>query len=49
MPTVEREDTIDTTYSVLAIGALTGVGDGIAKDADGLASLTAFPFLDSPN
>ena len=43
------EDTIDTTYSVLAIGALTGVGDGIANDADGNASLTAFPFLDRPN
>lgn len=43
------EDTIDTTYSVVALGALTGVGDGIASDADGRASLTAFPFLDSPN
>lgn len=43
------EDTIDTTYSVLAIGALTGVGDGVPVDADGQASLTAFPFLDTPN
>ena len=43
------EDTIDTTYSVLAIGALTGVGDGVPVDADGHASLTAFPFLDTPN
>lgn len=43
------EDTIDVTYSVLAIGALTGVGDGIPKDADGTASLTAFPYLDTPN
>ncbi len=43
------EDTIDVTYSVLAIGALTGVGDGIPVDADGTASLTAFPYLDTPN
>ena len=43
------EDTIDTTYSVLAAGALSGVADGIAADADGTASLTAFPFLDRPN
>jgi hypothetical protein len=43
------EDTIDVTYSVLAIGALTGVDDGIPKDADGTASLTAFPYLDTPN
>lgn len=43
------EDTIDTTYSLLAAGVLSGVTDGIAKDADGAASLTAFPFLDQPN
>lgn len=43
------EDSIDVTYSVLAIGALTGVDDGIPKDADGTASLTAFPYLDTPN
>ena len=43
------EDTIDVTYSVLAIGALTGVGDGIPVDADGTASITAFPYLDTPN
>jgi hypothetical protein len=43
------EDTIDVTYSVLAIGKLTGVGDGIPKDADGTASLTTFPYLDTPN
>jgi hypothetical protein len=43
------EDTIDVTYSVLAIGALTGVGDGIPVDADGTASITVFPYLDSPN
>ncbi len=43
------EDTIDTTYSLLAAGALSGVGDGVAADGDGRASLTAFPFLDRPN
>lgn len=41
-------DTIDVTYSVLAIGALSGVGDAIASDGDGNASLTEFPFLDEP-
>jgi hypothetical protein len=43
------EDTIDTTYSLLAAGILAGVGDGLAADGDGRASLTAFPFLDRPN
>jgi len=43
------EDTIDTTYSLLAAGALSGVTDGVAADGDGHASLTAFPFLDQPN
>lgn len=43
------EDTIDETYSLLAAGALSGVTDGIAKDEDGTASLTAFPFLATPN
>ena len=42
-------DTIDVTYSVLAIGKLEGVTDGIAKDADGNASITQFPYLDTPN
>lgn len=42
-------DTIDVTYSVLAIGALTGVGDGVPVDADGTASLTSFRYLDVPN
>jgi len=36
------------SYSVLAIGALTGVGDAIASDSDGTASLTQFPFLNDP-
>lgn len=43
------EDTIDVTYSVLAIGALSGVTDGVPKDADGTASITVFPYLDAPN
>jgi hypothetical protein len=42
------EDTIDTTYSVLALGALAGVGDGVPIDADSAPSLSAFPFLDEP-
>jgi hypothetical protein len=40
-------DTIDTTYSVLALGALAGVDDGVNSDADGAASLSTFPFLDT--
>ena len=42
------ENTIDITYSVVAVGALTGVTNGITSDADGTASLTVFPFLDQP-
>jgi hypothetical protein len=42
-------DSIDVTYSVLAIGSLTGVGDGVPIDADGTASITTFPYLDTPN
>jgi hypothetical protein len=42
------ENTIDVTYSVVAVGALTGVTNGITSDTDGTASLTAFPFLDRP-
>jgi hypothetical protein len=41
-------DTIDVSYSVLAIGELTGVGDGIPNDSDSTPSLTAFPFLAPP-
>jgi len=42
-------DVIDTSYSVLAAGALTGVGDDIASDSDGnIQSNTAFPFLAAP-
>ena len=42
------ENTIDITYSVVAVGALTGVTNGVTSDADGTASLTEFPFLDRP-
>jgi len=42
------EDTIDVSYSVLAIGALSGVTDGIASDTDGTASLDDFPFYAPP-
>ena len=42
------ENTIDITYSVVAIGRLTGVTNGVTSDADGTASLTVFPFLDRP-
>ncbi len=43
------EDTIDTTYSLLAAGLLSGVTDGVPVDGDGQASLTIFPFLAPPN
>ncbi len=41
-------DTIDVTYSVLAIGALSGVGDGIAADDNPGHSATVFPWLATP-
>ncbi len=43
------EDTIDTTYSLLAAGVLSGVTDGVPVDGDGMASLSVFPFLAEPN
>ena len=43
------ENTIDETYSLLAIGATSGVTNGITMDTDHQASLTAFPFLQPPN
>jgi hypothetical protein len=43
------EDSIDTTYSLLAAGALSGVTDGVPDDADSTPSLTAFPYLDDPS
>lgn len=43
-------DVIDTSYSVLAAGALSGVGDDIGSDSDGsnIQSNTTFPFLANP-
>lgn len=42
------EDTIDVTYSALAIGAVSGVTDGVAADRDSTHSTTEFPFLAPP-
>lgn len=43
-------DTIDVTYSALAVGGVSGVGDGIDSDPDPAAhSNTAFPFLAGPS
>ena len=42
-------DTIDVSYSVLAAGTLSGVGDGILDDADSDASITTLPFYDEIN
>lgn len=42
------QDTIDASYSATAVGLLSGVGDGIDRDADHNHSTTAFPFLGSP-
>jgi len=39
-------DVIDITYSALAVGALSGVGDGV--DADDATVSSAFPFLADP-
>ena len=43
------ENTIDETYSLLAIGAPSGVTNGITSDADSMPSLSEFPFLGPPN
>jgi hypothetical protein len=40
-------DVIDTSYSALAAGAFSGVGDGIAADADTKGA--AFPYLAAPH
>lgn len=42
------EDVIDETYSLLAVGMLSGVTDGIDNDSPGLNNDT-FPFLAAPN
>ncbi|HZL19042.1 MAG TPA: DUF4331 family protein [Polyangia bacterium] len=43
------EDVIDESYSLLAIGATTGVGDGVAADDKASAQTATFPFLAPPN
>ncbi len=43
------ENTVDESYSLLAVGAPSGVTNGITVDAEHTASLTAFPFLSNPN
>jgi hypothetical protein len=40
-------DVIDTSYSALAAGAFSGVGDGVAADAD--TKGTMFPYLAAPH
>jgi hypothetical protein len=42
-----KYDVIDTTYSVLAAGALSGVDDGVAADPAKTGG-TAFPYLAAP-
>ena len=42
-------NTIDVTYSLLAIGMPSGVTNGITSDVDGNANTTSFPFLGNPN
>ena len=42
-------DVVDVSYSVLATGMLSGVGDGVPRDPDGDPSLTSFPFLRGSN
>lgn len=41
-------DTVDVSYSVLATGMLSGVGDGVDRDQDGNASPSNFPYYDRP-
>jgi hypothetical protein len=43
-----KYDVADVTYSALAIGALSGVTDGVTDDSP-MTSSTAFPFLQAPN
>ena len=43
------ENTVDESYSLLAIGAPSGVTNGITSDSEHTASLTNFPFLQPPN
>ena len=42
-------NTIDVTYSALAIGEFSGVTNGFTSDSEGNPNATTFPFLGSPN
>ncbi len=42
-------NTIDVTYSALAIGQFSGVTNGFTSDSEGSPSATTFPFLGAPN
>ena len=42
------ENTVDESYSLLAIGAPSGVTNGFTSDSEHTASLVAFPFLQTP-
>jgi hypothetical protein len=42
-------NTIDVTYSALAIGAFSGVTNGFTSDSEGNPNATTFPFLGTPN
>jgi len=42
-------NTIDVTYSALAIGAFSGVTNGFTSDSEGNPNATTFPFLGNPN
>jgi hypothetical protein len=43
------ENAVDETYSLFAVGAPSGVTNGITSDSEHTASLTDFPFLQAPN
>jgi hypothetical protein len=43
------ENTIDETYSLLAIGKPSGVTNGVTVDGDNPPNTTTFPFLGSPD
>jgi hypothetical protein len=42
-------NTIDVTYSALAIGQFSGVTNGFTSDSEGNPNATTFPFLGAPN
>ena len=42
-------NTIDVTYSALAIGQFSGVTNGFTQNHEGLPDITTFPFLKPPN